>query len=208
MLKVGDLNLTAFDCTLLNDNPIVIRVHEFMSAQEISDLLCQSEGKWSTSKVVAPSGARTDSVRTSDSCWFEKGCSALVASIEQRVSVITGKDTRFQEPLQLVRYYNNQHYAAHHDYFNEQEACGREEVQKRGQRSLTMVVYLLDPASGGCTDFPRLHMAVKPEAGTALLFMNTDDEGDVNPQTEHAGQAVTAGTKIAMNVWVRTKPSY
>jgi prolyl 4-hydroxylase len=68
---------------------------------------------------------------------------------------------------------------------------------------ITVLVYLSDlPADGGgATVFPERGVAVAPAKGTALVFFPTLRDGRLNPHALHAGQEVTAGTKLVLQVW-------
>lgn len=63
------------------------------------------------------------------------------------------------------RYYTSQKYANHWDAFDLDTEDGRRFAQNGGQRVCTVLVYLNDVASGGCTAFPQLGMKVQPKKG-------------------------------------------
>ena len=67
--------------------------------------------------------------------------------------------------MKVGRYYTSQKYANHWDAFDLDTEDGRRFAQNGGQRVCTVLVYLNDVASGGCTGFPRLGMRVQPRKG-------------------------------------------
>lgn len=66
---------------------------------------------------------------------------------------------------QVGRYYTSQKYANHWDAFDLNTEDGRRFAQNGGQRVGTVLVYLNDVASGGCTAFPQLGIKVQPKKG-------------------------------------------
>lgn len=76
------------------------------------------------------------------------------------------------------RYYTNQKYANHWDAFDLNTEDGRRFAQNGGQRVCTVLVYLNDVMSGGCTSFPRLSLRVQPKKG-ALVFLVPCGRGKV-----------------------------
>ena len=202
-----ELNLNDFRYTILKTEPLVIHIHNFLSNDEIQSLLKSSENRFKRSFVVGSSDATSiNDKRTSTSCMFTKSETDTLKSLEERVARITGVSKENMEPFQLVKYEHAQQYASHFDWFNTNEPYAKEEVEKRGQRCLTILAYLVEPLSGGDTFFPRISLYVPPVKGSAILWFNTDKNGVEDELTEHGGMPVNEGTKVAMNIWVRTKP--
>lgn len=73
-------------------------------------------------------------------------------------------------PSKVGRYYTSQKYANHWDAFDLNTEDGRRFAQNGGQRVCTVLVYLNDVASGGCTAFPQLGMKVQPKKGTRRSY--------------------------------------
>jgi prolyl 4-hydroxylase len=92
-------------------------------------------------------------------------------------------------PVRIYRYEPGQHFGLHNDqsYFGE-----------GGTKSLlTFMVYLNEGFGGGETDFPEQEQTVVPTTGTALLFQH---------MVLHAGNRVTAGTKLVLRSDVLYRP--
>ncbi|MCA0208052.1 MAG: hypothetical protein LCH74_03215 [Proteobacteria bacterium] len=51
------------------------------------------------------------------------------------------------------------------------------------------MVSLTEPGEGGETDFPRLGIALRQQAGALILWNNMTADGRPNPNTLHAGKA-------------------
>ena len=136
-------------------------------------------------------------------------CGATMAAVLRRVQSAVGISTAHFEEAQLLRYRAGGYYASHHD---SSLAFNRE----HGVRALTALLYLSDlpEGGGGETAFPRLTqahggapLAVAPRVGRLLVWPNVrDDEptlGVADLRMLHEARTVTAGTKLAANVWVR-----
>lgn len=205
-IAINDLNLNDYKFTVLRTEPWVILIHNFLSDDEVESLLRTSEGRFKRSYVVGSENATAiNDKRTSTSCMFAKSETAVLAAIEDRVAKITGMPKENMEPYQLVKYEHAQEYASHFDWFNTREPYAREEVERRGQRCLTILAYLMEPLSGGDTFFPRIKLYVPPVKKSAVLWFNTDKNGKEDELTEHGGMPVFNGTKVAMNIWIRDK---
>jgi prolyl 4-hydroxylase len=97
------------------------------------------------------------------------------------------------EPLTLLRYAVGQQYRQHHDCL----------PHVRNQRAWTMLIYLNEGYAGGETIFPRLGLSVKGRKGDALLFRNTDAQGQAAEAAMHLGAPVMAGQKWLCTRWIR-----
>jgi len=207
MYDIDDIDLSGYRFTVKCRDPWIIVVHDLISDEEIAHLLSLAERRFQRSYVVGKHDANTiDGRRTSSTCMFAKGESPILDEIEQRVGKISRLPRLHQEPFQLVKYEAGQQYAPHFDYFHPDEPYAEKEIFTRGQRCLTILAYLVEPLSGGTTYFPRLSLHIPAVKGSAILWFNTDRDGNVDPRTEHGGMPVFAGTKVAMNMWMRTKP--
>ena len=80
------------------------------------------------------------------------------------------------------------------------------EVELRGQRIATFLIYLNDGFEGGETDFPEAKVRFKGKRGDALMFRNVDQSGAPDFCTVHAGLLPTRGQKWLSSQWVRSKP--
>ena len=196
-------NFADFDHELLSMYPTIVYIKNFMSLDEILSLLTLAHERYTRSSVVGPNSHYIDSGRTSSSCMFAPHETETVKKIEERASRLAGTDVSCIEGLQIVKYEVGEHYNTHFDWFDRTTEAGKQEMEKGGQRRLTILVYLIEPKSGGSTRFPQIDLNVQPKMGDAILFYNTTPTHNDDPLTEHGGMPVKEGTKIAMNIWVR-----
>ena len=153
-----------------------------------------------------------DSIRKSEKALIER--TNIVQCIEQRALSFQGwpRDT-FIERLWTQRYNVSGHYGHHFDWST---------ASKSSRRVSTFMVYLGDDCEGGGTNFPRLTkpkdvqwcdyiecdetekregVTFRPRKGSAVFWVNFDATGRGLKSTIHAGNAVTKGTKIGLNIW-------
>lgn len=100
-------------------------------------------------------------------------------------------DLKDLEWIQCVRYKPGQKFRPHFDAGNGMP------------RRSTWLVYLNDGFEGGGTAFPEIGLVVQPKAGTVVRFDDCDEQGRVLWPSKHSGLPVLAGTKYALNLWIR-----
>lgn len=188
---------------LHHDRPQVLVVDGFLSAQECDDLIEASREKLKRSETVDPAsgGSVVHHARTSEGGFFQRGETALVRRIEDRLAALANWPLENGEGLQILRYGVGAEYRPHLDYFNTSHP-GTEAILKRGgQRVATLILYLNDVQKGGGTGFPNLKLEVMPRRGS-LLFFSYDSEDPAEP-TLHGGSPVVEGEKWIATKWLR-----
>jgi prolyl 4-hydroxylase len=129
----------------------------------------------------------------------------FIRTIQQRIDDLLGIDPAFGETIQGQRYTVGQQFSPHTDWFPPGSDLWRVEHGFGGQRAFTTMAYLNDVEAGGETDFPHLDIAIRPRAGTLLVWNNLDENGLPNPYTVHAGNPVTRGVKYIVTKWYRSR---
>mmetsp|Transcript_40561 Transcript_40561/g.114879 ORF Transcript_40561/g.114879 Transcript_40561/m.114879 type:complete len:506 (-) Transcript_40561:483-2000(-) len=199
--------------------PRMAMIEDFLTPEEADAAVTAAieSGRMHRSRTAPRDGARPNSQtepgmpslessgRTSSNCRLDRTHPVGAAAL-RRASHITGLSPQHAEALQVVHYDKTQRYNAHYDYFQEGRPGYEQRMGTQGQRVVTCFVYLNDVEGGGCTFFPELKMRFKPRKGSALLWYNTERDGSLDPKTLHAGEAVQAGEKWGMNIWLRQRP--
>jgi 2OG-Fe(II) oxygenase superfamily len=152
-----------------------------------------------------------DSHRTSTFYGFKHRADATIRAIEQRTADLLGCWIHQIEGLQLVRYLPGQFFGVHHDLGDLMEddrvLLPRKHLALK-RRLVTIFVYLndLEPGQGGCTYFPKCgNLRVRPSRGKAILWSNVLLDGNPDPNTIHAGEAVLGEknvVKYGLNIWI------
>jgi prolyl 4-hydroxylase len=106
----------------------------------------------------------------------------------------------------VLHYSPGERFELHADFLEPSTPELAREIQVRGQRAATFLIYLNEGYEGGETDFPRVGVRYKGARGDALLFSNIDVAGAPDYQTVHAGLPPTTGEKWLLSQWIRTRP--
>lgn len=197
---------SSFSAKVLSKDPWLVVIDNFLSDDEVSALtqrvlqLC--EGRWKSSSSFAGAGsASCGHMRSSTQCWGTSSAfleDAVVGRIRERISLVTGTPVSHAEPLQVVRYEEQQRYRKHHDHIGG-------DATPTGARFLTFFVYLNTPEGGGATHFNDLNISVQALKGRAVLWPNVMDQRPELPElrTHHEATPITTGFKLGMNAWIR-----
>jgi len=165
-----------------------------------------------------------DSVRKSEVALLERD--EVVKCIEDRARKFQGwRPGLFIERLRTQRYGIGGHYGYHFDWSGGMRGRGADRVS-------TFMVYVEANCTGGGTEFPKLERPVsrnwcrfiecddkgevegeerqgvtfKPIQGNAVYWENLRADGSGYPETWHAGNPVTSGSKIGLNIWSWYRP--
>lgn len=123
-----------------------------------------------------------------------------------RLSGLAGLPVSHIEPLAILRYLPGQEYRPHGDWLPEATAADASHLQRFGQRTHTVLLYLNTPADGGALTFPERDLTIAAESGRAVCFENTDADGRPRQDSLHASLPVVTGEKWVASLWFRSKP--
>jgi prolyl 4-hydroxylase len=139
---------------------------------------------------------KRDPVRISDGCGFTWPLeNPAVHALNRRIAAASGAAPEQGEPLQILRYGVGGEYKPHYDSI----------PGFKNQRALTMLVWLNEEYEGGETWFNTPQLALKGQAGDAVLFRNTGADGRRDPHSAHAGLPVKSGEKLLVSKWIRQR---
>eukprot|EP00232_Nephroselmis_pyriformis_P017771 CAMPEP_0182881898 /NCGR_PEP_ID=MMETSP0034_2-20130328/17446_1 /TAXON_ID=156128 /ORGANISM="Nephroselmis pyriformis, Strain CCMP717" /LENGTH=355 /DNA_ID=CAMNT_0025014947 /DNA_START=1 /DNA_END=1065 /DNA_ORIENTATION=+ len=196
---------------VLSIEPPVLAIDGFLTGEECEGIISEvlATNSLETSKIgggTASDAAATamSDRRTSQSVMLDAALAARFPGVQAAVGMVHSKARgllpggawdppgRLPAPgnfcfelLQAARYEAGQHFLAHEDGFPPELA-----EQNGFQRHATLLCYLNDVAEGrgGCTTFQHLGLAVRPEAGKALLFFPAFRDGAPDPRTLHTAE--------------------
>jgi prolyl 4-hydroxylase len=176
----------------------------FASPGECAALLAMIEHGARPSPLFNDGGSGRTDIRTSSTHYFGSEPPAL--ELGRRIDGLLGLDRAHGEPLQGQRYRAGEHYRHHTDVFRPERDHWQRERLRGGQRTWTAMLYLNEVQAGGSTDFPRLGVSIRPEAGLLVAWDNMDRKGRPNRALLHAGTPVERGAKYVVTQWYRLEP--
>lgn len=198
------LNDKTVDIIFQSTNPEIIIFSNFLSLEECDSLIGLSQKRLVSSEVIdATTGANViHPDRTSNNSFYQLGETPLLQKIESRISHLLDIPVENGEGLQVLNYPPERQYKPHYDFFSSGNAESLH-LKKGGQRIGTFIMYLNDVEAGGETTFPNLNVKISPKKGNALFFSYTNDLGQVDKRSLHAGNPVIQGNKWIATKWLR-----
>jgi hypothetical protein len=191
-----------------SEAPRIAVLRDFVSAQICGWLVRLGRPHLRAAEVFdAESGNPSEYVGRSNRCaeLLLERTDAVLAFVRSRIAATTGVAIQGFEPSQILHYEVGQEFRPHHDFLDVRVPALADEVAARGQRALTVLIYLNDGYEGGHTAFPHLGRSFKGRQGDALVFWNVDDDGAPDWRTLHAGTAPTRGEKWLFSQWIRIR---
>ncbi|XP_036412200.1 prolyl 4-hydroxylase subunit alpha-2 isoform X2 [Colossoma macropomum] len=168
------------------DKPPFMRYHDVISETEIEHLKNCSRPRLQRSEVNSKDSPVSFN-RVSQSAGLTEE-DPVVFRVIQRLSDITGMDMESADSLEVSNYGIGGHFGPHYD-------TGKRDESSDGYRIATILIYLSDVGVGGATVFPNIGASLKPQKGTAVMWYNLLQNGQVDEQSLHAGCPVFRGSK-------------
>ena len=171
--------------------PTIAVVDGVISSEECYQVIEHSRSKIKRSTVATDGGLIPDKDRTSHGVFLPH---SDFPELCQTVADIAAIPLERAEPINVLRYTDDQEYKPHYDALAETD----------NQRILTCIVYLNNAAGGG-TAFPHLNILVGSVQGRLLMFGNIDDQGSPHELSLHQGLPPLEGEKWVFTLWFRKK---
>ena len=214
---------------ILSWQPLAYVIPNFISDEECAKFIEIAKKKMSPSGLALRPGEKAEdntNVRTSSGAFITSS-EKLIRDVELRIHDAVGVHHSHGEPFNVLRYELGQHYFSHHDYFDNEYGASlnaRGGEDSRGNRLLTVLLYLSDVEEGGETVLPLegdggmerlslpdvyqkcdLGLKVRPRKGQALVFYSLKPDGNFDPQSLHGGCPVVKGEKWVATKWIRQR---
>ncbi|HSZ74507.1 MAG TPA: 2OG-Fe(II) oxygenase [Rhizomicrobium sp.] len=126
----------------------------------------------------------------------------VVALVREKIARLTQLPMHAMEHTQVLHYTPGQQFFRHFDFFEPSIPTHAREIEARGQRLATFLIYLNENFEGGETDFPEIGWRYCGRKGDALLFWNVEGRAP-DRRTLHAGLPTTRGEKWLLSQWIR-----
>lgn len=183
-----------------------VRVFEgFATPQECDWLIERGRHRLAPAQVYENSGTelRRHAGRSNSEASFEiDGSDVVLSVLHDRIARASGVPVENFEVGKLLHYKPGETFELHSDFL---QPGMHEEIEARGQRVATFLVYLSDDYDGGETEFSEANFKFKARKGDALMFLNVDANGAPDLMSMHAGLPPTRGEKWVLSQWLRGK---
>jgi hypothetical protein len=196
--------------TTLHDDPLVRSFPEFVGDTVCDWLIARARGNLKRALIYDPSYRRdvADEMRTNSAAGFD----LMQADLEQiavqyRMAAATGLPVRHMEGPTVLHYDVGEQITNHYDFVNPDIPNYRDEIERRGERVITFLVYLNDDYAGGETDFPGFGIRHKGRRREGLFFVNALPTGGPDRRMVHAGLPPTSGEKWIVSQFIRNRPA-
>lgn len=194
---------------VLSDSPLLVSFESFVPERWRNLLANAAIPRLHRAQQPDPLMMRNPNAETSNYWLSPIGLSEndfLHLLLRERMSKACGIAQDQMEGMAVLMYQEGDEFSEHVDYFDQQTALGKAEVNELGQRILTFLVYLNDDYEGGETVFPELGISHKGRAGEGIYFVTAKGSGEGDPRTRHAGLPVETGSKWVLSQYFRAKP--
>jgi prolyl 4-hydroxylase len=204
VIDAGDREVTVL---LRLEQPALAVLGGVLSDDECQQLIELARPRLARSTVVDPLtgvNAAAD-YRNSEGMFFRLAESSYISRLDQRISRLMNAPVENGEGLQVLRYGPGGHSAPHFDFLIPSNTANGASLERSGQRTSTLIVYLNDVPQGGATAFPAIGLSVTPRRGNAVYFEYANSRQQLDGKSLHAGAPVIEGEKWAMTKWMRTR---
>lgn len=198
----------ARDKRVVNDKPQIWMTSEFLDARFCEWMIARAAPLQTQSLVYDPitGQASAADVRSNTCATFTiLSLDLPTLLIRERIANTLGVPIEHLERASVFRYLPGQQFASHVDYLTPSPQLNAE-IAEIGQRPLTFLVYLNDAFEAGETHFLDIDKKFRGGVGDALFWRNTDEDGEPDLLTTHAGVAPTSGEKWLLSQFIRDKP--
>ncbi len=193
---------------VVSESPRICRILGFATAAEcrwLIELGCGNMRRASVYRRDAPGYTESASRTNAEADFTFWQADLVLALVRDRIAACIGAGTAFFEVTKLLRYEPGQQFSLHGDFQEPATPALARELEQRGQRVMTFLVYLNDDYAGGETEFPKVGLRIRGGRGDALFFVNADAGGNPDRRTVHAGLPPSSGIKWLLSQWVRNR---
>ena len=200
--------LTAPPGQTLCADPLVRVFPQFATDSVCAWLIEQARPSLKRALIYDPVGGKdiADHMRTNSAAGFDLIHADVVqAAVQWRMSVAVGVPIEHMEGPTVLHYAIGEQITNHYDFVNPRIPNYQAEMDKRGQRIITFLVYLNDDYEGGETDFPNLGLRYHGAKGNGIFFTNALPDGQPDLRMVHAGLPPKDNEKWLMSQFIRNR---
>jgi hypothetical protein len=194
---------------MLSPDPRIAVVQGFLSPRLCDWLVQLGRPHLKPAEIYdrASGGLRADAVRSNSASELGLArADTVLGFLRARIAALAEVRVIALESSQVLHYAVGEQFAAHYDFLDVRFPGLAKEVERNGQRGLTLLVYLNEDYEGGDTAFPVIGRAFRGGKGDALVFWNVTADGAPDFRTQHVGTAPRRGEKWLFSQWIRVRP--
>jgi prolyl 4-hydroxylase len=192
----------------LSANPLVRVFPDFVTDTVCAWLIERARPDLKRALIYDPVGGQdiADHMRTNSAAGFDLMNADLVQiAVQTRMSAATGVPIAHMEGPTVLHYAPGEQITNHYDFVNPRIPNYQAEIERRGQRIITFLVYLNDDYEGGETDFPTLGFRYRGGRRDGLFFTNALPNGEADLRMVHAGLPPKDKEKWLMSQFIRNR---
>jgi prolyl 4-hydroxylase len=190
---------------IVSRDPNIFFIDDFLTEREIQTIIKLSESNLQRAEMSGDKGNISGNDRTNRNCWLEKDQHPVLLNLAKRVAMLMKCNWKHFESYQVIHYQKNQEYKYHFDAWDVNDKAKYDRYcSDKGNRLKTAIAYLNTVEKGGTTRFDTLDRSIKAKKGRIVIFDNLKD-GNIHPDSRHAGMPVIQGEKWAFNLWLRER---
>ena len=200
--------LTAPPGQTLCPDPLVRVFANFVPDSVCAWLIEQARPHLKRALIYDPVGGKdiADHMRTNSAAGFDLMHADVVqAAVQWRMSTAVGVPIEHMEGPTVLHYAIGEQITNHYDFVNPRIQNYQAELEKRGQRIVTFLVYLNDDYEGGETDFPEIGLRYHGAKGNGIFFTNALPNGAPDLRMVHAGLPPRDNEKWLMSQFIRNR---
>ena len=188
--------------------PLVRVLPDFVTDPVCEWLIEQARPELKRALIYDPVGGENiaDHMRTNSAAGFDLMHADLVQiAVQTRMSATTGVHVHNMEGPTVLHYAPGEQITNHYDFVNPRIPNYQSEIERRGQRIVTFLVYLNDDYEGGETDFPDLGLRYHGARRGGIFFTNALKDGSPDLRMVHAGLPPKDKEKWLMSQFIRNR---
>lgn len=185
-----------------HQSPRALRVFNTLPPEDCRALIDYAKTFMARSQVIAAKfngQSEVNQVRTSTGMFMataEQRNHPVNRRLHANARAVIGlPDDTWLEATQILHYEPGQFYRPHTDYFDAGDAPN---MNRGGQRTMTILTWLTDVDEGGETTFPYARpqpIAADPSLGQSVLFYDVDRNGAPDVASTHGGNPPKPGSE-------------
>jgi prolyl 4-hydroxylase len=146
------------------------------------------------------------SMRTNTMAMYDYATLDVVQVLVQaRMALTSGYRIQHFEQPTILHYDVGEQITPHFDFIDAKARDYAQQIEERGQRMITFLLYLNDAYEGGETTFPELGIVHRGTAGNGLYFINAHADLSPDRRMLHTGSPPTSGEKWIVTQFISSK---